>query len=128
DQALAGNRINAALCIVFMVVGLGAFFWYSIAHFDSYDPPVASEHGAWTDTLFWITMAISVLAFVIISIIMFVFAYKYQYREGRRAKFYPDNHYLELAWTIIPAVVLAILIFTGLRAWNDITGPAADDA
>lgn len=128
DQELAGNRLNATLCIVFMVVGLGGFFWYSIAHFDSYDPPVASEHGAWTDTLFWITMAISVLAFVIISIIMFVFAYRYQYRVGRKAKFYPDNHYLELAWTIIPAVVLAILIFTGLRAWNDITGPASDDA
>jgi cytochrome c oxidase subunit 2 len=59
---------------------------------------------------------------------MFVFIYKYQYREGQKAKFYPDNHYLELAWTIIPAIVLAVLIFTGLRAWNDITGPASEDA
>ncbi len=56
------------------------------------------------------------------------FIYQYQYREGQKAKYYPDNHYLELAWTIIPAIVLAVLIFTGLRAWNDITGPAAKDA
>ena len=59
-----------------------------------------------TDMLFWITMAVTVVAFVIISIIMFVFIYQYQYREGQKAKYFPDNHYLELAWTIIPAIVL----------------------
>jgi len=124
----SSNGLNAALFIVFMIVSLGGFFWYSFAHFEGYTLPVASKHGAWTDTLFWITMAITVIAFVIISIIMFWFLYKYQYREGQKAKYYPDNHYLELAWTIIPAIVLAVLIFTGLRAWNDITGPASKDA
>ena len=128
DKPGTANQVNAALFIVFMVLGLGLFFWYSIAYFDSYNLPVASQHGSWTDTLFWITMGISVAAFVIISIVMFVFIYKYQYREGRKAKYYPDNHYLELSWTIIPAIVLAVLIFTGLRAWNDITSPASKEA
>ena len=73
-------------------------------------------------------MAVTVVAFMIISVIMFVFIYQYQYREGQKAKYFPDNHYLELAWTIIPAIVLAVLIFTGLRAWNDITAPASKDA
>ncbi len=98
------------------------------AYYDDYTMPVASEHGAHTDLLFWITMGVTVVAFVIISIIMFVFIYQYQYQEGRKAKYFPDNHYLELAWTIIPAIVLAVLIFTGLRAWNDITGPASKEA
>src|SRR5690606_5460771 len=124
----SSNGIHATLFILFMIFGIGGFFWYSYTHFDSYSLPVASEHGAWTDTLFWITMAVTVVAFVIISIIKFVFLYKYQYKEGRKAKFYPDNHYLELAWTIIPAIVLALLIFTGLRAWNDITSPASENA
>jgi cytochrome c oxidase subunit 2 len=124
----ASNGLNAMLFIIFMITSLGGFFWYSYTHFDSYTLPVASEHGAWTDTLFWITMAVTVVAFVIISIIMFVFLYKYQYKEGRKATFFPDNHYLELAWTIIPAIVLAVLIFTGLRAWNDITAPASQEA
>ena len=122
------NKVNAALFIVFMVASLAGFFYYSIVYFDDYNLPVASDHGKWTDTLFWITMAVTVIAFVIISIVMFVFIYQYQYREGQRAKYYPDNHYLELAWTIIPAIVLAVLIFTGLRAWNDITAPASKDA
>lgn len=122
------NKVNATLFIVFMIGSLGWFFWYSIVYYDDYTMPVASEHGAHTDLLFWITMGVTVVAFVIISIIMFIFIYQYQYQEGRKAKYFPDNHYLELAWTIIPAIVLAVLIFTGLRAWNDITSPASKEA
>lgn len=122
------NKIHATLFLVFMVVSLVGFFWYSYANFDRYQLPIASEHGLRTDTLFWITMAVTVVAFVIISIVMFVFLYQYQHKEGSRAKFYPDNHYLELTWTIIPAIVLTILIITGLNAWTDITGPASKDA
>jgi len=128
EKGGTANKVNAALFIVFMIASLGGFFWYSFAYFDDYNLPVASDHGKWTDTLFWITMAVTVAAFSIISIIMFWFIYRYQYRADRKAKFYPDNHYLELAWTIIPAIVLAVLIFTGLRAWNDITSPASNEA
>jgi len=122
------NGIHAVLFVVFLVGSLALFFWYSITRFHLYTLPIASVHGKETDRLFWITMAITVIAFVIISIIMFVFLYQYRYNPARRAKFFPDNHYLELTWTIIPAIVLALLIFTGLRTWNDITGPASKDA
>jgi cytochrome c oxidase subunit II len=128
DDIGSSNSINALLFVLFGIFGLGGFFWYSFTHFEYYTLPIASEHGAWTDTLFWITMGVTVVAFIIISIIKFAFIYLYQYKEGRKATFYPDNHYLELAWTIIPAIVLAVLIFTGLRAWNDITAPASENA
>lgn len=128
DKVSSNNGVHATLFMVFLIAGLGGFFWYSYAHFDTYTLPIASEHGKVTDTLFWITMAVTVVAFTIISIIMFVFLYKYQYKEGRKATFFPDNHYLELTWTIVPAIVLAVLIFTGLRAWNDITAPASKEA
>jgi cytochrome c oxidase subunit II len=128
ERVDSSNGLNASLFMIFLIVGLGGFFWYSYTHFDSYNLPLASEHGAKTDLMFWITMVITVVAFVIISVIMFIFIYKYQYREGQKAKFFPDNHYLELAWTIIPAIVLAVLIFTGLRTWNEITAPASKDA
>jgi cytochrome c oxidase subunit II len=89
---------------------------------------VASEHGVITDNLFWITMWITIIAFVIIFIVMFWFTFAYRYQEGRRASFFSDNHKLEIIWTVIPAIVLALLIFSGLRAWNDITAPASKDA
>jgi cytochrome c oxidase subunit II len=128
ERVDASNGANATLFIVFMIASLGLFFWYSFAYFDDYTLPVASEHGVKTDSLFWITMAVTVVAFTIISIFMFIFLYKYQYKEGRKATFYPDNHYLELAWTIIPALVLVGLIFTGLNEWNKITAPASKEA
>jgi cytochrome c oxidase subunit II len=122
------NQINAFLFLVFMVVGLGGFFWYSYAHFDSYIIPVASEHGVITDSLFWITMWICVGAFAVIFVAMFWFTFKYQYKEGRKASFLVDNHILELVWTGIPAVVMALLIFKGLETWNAITDPASKEA
>lgn len=124
----SSNKLNAFLFLAFTLVALAVFFWYSFTFFEDYTLPVASVHGAWTDTLFWITMGVTVLAFSIISVIMAVFVFRFQHQEGRKAKFYPDNHYLELAWTIIPAITLAVLIFTGLRAWNEITSPASADA
>ena len=49
------------------------------------------------------------------------FSWKYQHRENQVAYFYPHNNKLELIWTIIPAIVLAALVFTGWKAWVDIT-------
>lgn len=128
DDVSSWNTLNAYLFMFFMIGSLVAFVWYSVAHFDSYNLPVASEHGAVTDYLFWITMVITVVAFVIITIVMFWFTFKYRYSEGRKASFVSDDHRLEIVWTVIPAIVLALLIFSGLRAWNDITGPASKDA
>jgi len=112
------NTINAFLFMVFSVGSTGGFLWYSFANFDGYTLPVASSHGKITDGLFWVTMWITVIAFIIISVAMFWFTYKYQYREDRKAEFIPDNHTLEIIWTIVPAIVLALLIFRGLRVWN----------
>ena len=124
----SGNSIHAYLFMAFIILGLGLFFWYSFAHFKSYTLPVASEHGVVTDNLFWVTMVVIVVAFVIISLAMFWFIFKYRYDKNRRAEYIADNHILEIVWTIVPAIVLALLIFTGLKAWNDITGPASKEA
>jgi cytochrome c oxidase subunit 2 len=128
DEKDSSNGVHGYLFLAFIVASLSLFFWYSYTHFDSYVLPVASEHGAVTDNLFWITMGITVVAFVIISIVMFWFTFKYRYNRNRKAAFFPDNHYLELTWTIIPAIVLTLLIFKGLRTWNDITDPASKEA
>lgn len=122
------NNINAYLFMLFMIGGLALFGWYSWHHYGSYEPPVASEHGVVTDNLFWVTMIVTVGAFVPIFIVMFWFTFKYRYDKNRKATFFADNHYLEITWTVIPAIVLALLIFSGLRAWNDITSPASKDA
>lgn len=122
------NKTNAFLMVGFMVVSLVVSVWYSVVYFDDYNLPLASEHGAVTDQLFWITMAVTGIIFFITQILLFWFGYKYQYKETNKAFFYPDNNKLEMIWTIVPAIVLTILIFGGLKAWNDITSEAPEEA
>lgn len=125
----ASNKIQAGFLMLFLVVGLLASFYYSFGGLqDDFTQPIASEHGIITNRLFWITMAITGIAFVLTQIFLFAFAYKYQHKEGNKAFFYPHNNKLEMIWTIVPAVVLAVLIISGWKAWVGITGPSPEDA
>ncbi|MCM0059422.1 MAG: cytochrome c oxidase subunit II [Algoriphagus sp.] len=126
--ASGSNKVNAILFLVFLVGSGALMFWYSIKEFDNYQLPVASEHGVITDELFWITMAVTGVVFLITHILLFIFPYKYQYKEGRKAAFYPENHKLELIWTAVPGVVMAGLVISGWMAWSDITAPAPEKA
>ena len=127
--ASTSNKVNGALLLIFMIAGFGFFFWYSWSQFDVYTlGKAASEHGVNTDDLFWITTAVTGVVFVLTNVLLFWFGFKYQYKEGEKAKFYPDNTKLELMWTVIPAIVLSVLVFTGLKEWNNITSQASKDA
>lgn len=128
DEEASSNNVNGILMLVFLIVGGIAATWSSIAYFDLMDLPVASEHGVKTDSMFWITMWITGAAFVITHILLFYFAFKYRYKKDATAKYYPDNHKLELVWTLVPAIVLTILIMYGLKLWNGITDTAPEQA
>lgn len=126
--ATGSNKVNAILFIFFMLGTGFLMFWYSIKEFDTYQLPIASEHGVVTDRLFWITMAVTGIVFLITHVLLFIFPYKYQYKEDRKATFYPDNNKLEIIWTAVPGVVLALLVISGWMAWSDITAPAPENA
>lgn len=122
------NGVNGILFMLFLVLGTGLFLIYSYTQFDRYTVPVASEHGVITFNLFWITMGVTCFVFILTHILLFWFAYKYQYKEENTAHFYPHNDKLELIWTLVPAVVLVLLIFSGWKAWVKITGEAPENA
>src|SRR5690606_31742012 len=52
----------------------------------------------------------------------------YQHKDEKRAYYYPHNNKLEIVWTMIPAVVMAILVFAGWKTWANITSAAPADA
>ena len=123
-----GNKVNAILFMVFLVVMAGLMTWYSIDEFQKYTIPVASIHGIAVDDIFWITMGCTGFIFILTHILLFYFSYQYGYDENKKALFYPDNTKLEVVWTIVPAIVLAVLVFSGWKVWTDITQKAPDDA
>ncbi len=122
------NKVNAFLFILFMVVSFGLLIWYSVKNFHLYQQPIASEHGVETDRLFWITMLITGVVFIITQILLFYFSYRYQHKPTRQALFFPDNNRLEFIWTIVPAVVLTALVVYGLFVWNNVMRPAPENA
>lgn len=125
----SSNKLQAGLMLAFLILGLLGFFYYSFGGLDdSYVQPVASEHGEVTENLFWITMGITGTVFIVTQIFLFGFAFRYQHKKDRKAYFYPHNNKLELFWTGVPAIVLALLILSGWKAWVDITGKAPDDS
>lgn len=126
--ATGSNKVNALLFVLFLVGSGILMFWYSIKEFDNYQLPLASEHGVITDQLFWITTAVTGVVFLITHVLLFLFPYMYQYKEGRKASFYPENHKLEIIWTAVPGVVMAGLVISGWMAWSDITAPAPEKA
>src|SRR6476469_4606783 len=118
------NSVNAVLFLVFLVAG-GLWFAYSFAeNFNKMNPPIASVHGHAMETMFWTTMGVIAVPFVLCHILLFFYSYKYQHKDGRRAYFFSHNNKIEVIWTIIPAIVMASLIFAGWKAWTRITGPA----
>lgn len=119
----SSNKLHATLFIIFLIVGVFSFFWISSVASTDYLPEAVSEHGLRTDRLFWMTMGILVFAFIVTNTFLFLFAYRYQYKEGNKAYFYPENHKLEIVWTVIPAIIMSILVFYGWKEWSSITKP-----
>lgn len=127
---LQNNRINAFLFIVFLVLGLVGVWWCNDLLYDRtlLNKPAASEHGEKIDFMLWITIAITGLVFFLTQILLFWFAYRYQYKENKTAFYYPHNNKLELIWTVVPAIFLTVLVGFGLYYWFGITSEAPKDA
>ncbi|RYF99319.1 MAG: cytochrome c oxidase subunit II [Chitinophagaceae bacterium] len=118
------NKVNAFLMVAFLVLGLIGVWWCNkiLYHKTLLVQPSASDHGEHIDTLMFVTIAITGIVFVITQVLLFWFAYKYQYNEKRTAFFYPHNNKLEILWTTVPAITLVIMVGFGLFYWFQITG------
>ena len=128
SPADSANNLNAIGFLIFLVLGSIGATWSFLHSKPDLLPVAASDHGLITDRMFWISMGVITLAFFITNALLFTFPFLYRYKKGRIAAFYPVNHKLEIIWTVIPAVVMAVLVFSGWRTWRDITGQAPDNA
>ncbi len=122
------NNLNAIGFILFLVFGSIGATWSFIHSKPDLLPVAASEHGLITDRMFWISMGVITFAFFVTNALLFTFPFIYRHKKGKVATFFPVNHKLELIWTVIPAIVMAVLVFSGFKVWRDITSKAPDNA
>jgi cytochrome c oxidase subunit II len=122
------NNLNARLMIVFMILFYASFIYLMLAYGWTGRGEAASVHGKETDWLLNLNMVIISAVFFLTNTLLFFFAFKYVRKQGVKAFYYPHNNKLEMLWTVVPAVVLAVIIILGLRSWNEQTSDATDEA
>ncbi len=80
----------------------------------------ASKHGETVDSLMNITWILIFLVQAVTQVLLHYFSFKYRGKKENKALFFSDSNKLEIIWSGIPAVVLAVLIGYGLYSWVDI--------
>jgi len=93
-------------------------------------PPNRSTHGGQIDTLFNVIFWITTVTFVAVELLLVVFLIKYRHNPNRKKGIFTHgNTRLEMAWTLAPALILALLALFSKKVWDNYRySPAMDDA
>jgi len=94
----------------------------------SWLPENVSTFGGQIDTLFYVIYYLTTAVFFAVQITLLVFLFRYRDRPGRKATYTHGNTTLEIVWTAIPAVILAVLALVSRSTWAEIkeTQPPSD--
>ncbi len=123
------NIVMAASLVVFFILGCYAIWQCHFSLMDRMLPQSASKQGEAYDMMFKVTLIVTGIVFFITHVLLFWFAFKYKATDDRKASyFFAHNNKLELIWTTVPAIVMAVLVAIGLRNWMTVTSPAPADA
>ncbi len=121
------NIIAWALVLVFVGGMYGLYICNE--HFkDKMLPDAASVTGVNYDQMFKVTLITTGLVFFATQALLFWFAFRYKSTEGRKSFYFAHSNKLELLWTTVPAIAMAILVAFGLKNWAAQTSDAPADA
>jgi len=110
-----GSQLGLVILIVVVAGGIGLFL---VARRHWWLPPLASAQGGEIDRLFYTTLAITGLAFVLVQALLAVLVWRYAAWGTERAGYIPEHRQLELTYTLVPAAVLVTLIAMGGVLWG----------
>ncbi|MDG2426655.1 MAG: cytochrome c oxidase subunit II [Flavobacteriales bacterium] len=127
DISHADTRLIGSMFVVFYLVLMGATV-YLYRYYGNMLPESASAHGVDLDWLMNFNWWIITPVFVLVNGLLFFFAWKYAYDPNRKATFFAHDNRLELIWTVIPSIVMAVIIIYGLKTWAQITDAPSEDA
>ena len=128
EVTIRDNNMNGKLMLVFMILLTIGFIWLMKKYGWTGRGDAASVHGAEYDWLMGLNLIIIIIGCFITNFLLFYFSFKFVKKPGVKAYWFPHDNKLEMIWTVVPAIILAIIIILGLRSWNEITGPSDNDA
>lgn len=131
EDSDAYERKNDRMTYLVVITGFATIIYCAISivlRKDMFLPVSASEHGVWVDKMINVTFFFTGIVFLITQVLLFAFVFLYRFKRGRKAAYLPENHNVEIVWTVVPAIVLFILVGMGLKNWFKIFKPAPTEA
>jgi cytochrome c oxidase subunit 2 len=122
------NNLNARMMFGFMFLFFAFFIYLMQVYGWTGRGSAASEEGLEMDWLLNLNFVIIIAMFFFTNFLLFYFTWRYVRKPGVPAFYYPHNNKLEMVWTVIPAIILAVIIILGLQTWNRLTGPTTPEA
>jgi cytochrome c oxidase subunit 2 len=89
-------------------------------------PPQGSIMAPRWDSLWDFVVYMSIFFFVLVIGAMVYFIRKYRASSGARPKYITGSHVLEIAWTLVPALILLGIFAWGYAVYNGMTQAPAD--
>src|ERR1035437_3669880 len=122
------NRAIAFLLLVMFILGVWGIWECNELLKGRLLPVAACKTGENYDMMFNVTTIVTGIVFFITQAILFWFFFRYQSTGKRTAFYFTHSNKLEIIWTTIPAIAMAILVAIGLRNWFDVTSVAPPQA
>lgn len=112
-QPSAGHGMAMAIAIwAIVLISVAFFFKYGV-------PELASERSA-QDTLYYVILGITGVAYVIVQIVLGLYIWRYRHKDGAEGSYWHESHKMEVFWTVGTAVVLVPIVVSGLMVWNKV--------
>lgn len=83
-------------------------------------PENVSTYGGNVDTLFYVILVLTAIAFVLVQGALLYFVVRYRRRDDEAAVYVHGSRRLEFIWTVIPALILFLLALFQTGTWLDI--------
>jgi len=121
--------------ILFGVVMIACGALFVVAPFVGWWMPDGVSTHAWEiDLLFYVILAITGFFFILTEILLVVFMYLYTAEEPGKtrtpsplwnvfkplARTFNTSYKIEMAWTVVPAVILIVLAFVQVNTWAEV--------
>lgn len=115
DNKIQGYLLFGFLAFIYIFTIYGLLKWGGLV---LHTP--ASAHGGLIDSLMNTTWIVIFAVQTVTQALLHYFGFKYAGKKDQKALYFSDSNRLEFIWSVIPAIVLAVLILYGLYAWTNI--------